>query len=162
MASRIQYHAHFTNVGTHFRKNSMDLIKQVKSDPAVAAGLASVAAAAGFVLYKKIAIPGSVIETERNGGELVANVLRAHGTGQAFCGGISFVFPCPFHVCLWRACILMLLLCPIWVQACRLCSPLWVSESRRGCWSPSSLTGFVCFPSWFGTRWPHFTRISRF
>jgi hypothetical protein len=76
----------------------MDLIKHAKSDPVVAAGLASVAAAAGFILYKKVAIPGSVIETERNGGELVANVLRAHGTASVYERGSC---ECNLPICLF-------------------------------------------------------------
>lgn len=43
----------------------------------------------GYILYKKVYIPGKVIETERTGGELVAKVLQAHGTLVTVARGLS-------------------------------------------------------------------------
>ncbi len=57
----------------------LSLLQAAKKDRVVAAALVSFLAGAGYVLYKKIAIPGRVVNTRRNGGDLVAAVLQAHG-----------------------------------------------------------------------------------
>jgi hypothetical protein len=56
------------------------LAKAAREDAVVAAGLGAFVAGLGFTLYKNISIPGRVMETARHGGDLVADVLAAHGS----------------------------------------------------------------------------------
>lgn len=64
----------------------MDIVKSLakaaREDAVVAAGLGAFVASLGYTLYKQVAIPGRVIETGRHGGDLVADVLAAHGKVQ--------------------------------------------------------------------------------
>lgn len=59
----------------------MDWLKSL--DPPALTALATFTAAASYVVYKRVAIPGTVVETERNGGELVARVFQAAGAAAS-------------------------------------------------------------------------------
>ena len=68
------------------------LSKAAKEDAVVAVGMATILVGAGYSLYRQLAIPGRAIETGRHGGQLVADVLVAHGAFVA-----AFTAPPPPH-----------------------------------------------------------------
>ena len=100
----------------------------------VAAALGGFAAAAAYTLYRSVTIPGRVIETGRHGGELVASVLSAHGTGwrgsRLLCGVDTTHLACHLASSVRDWCPFIPCALPLPLQASSSCSRLSVSYCR--------------------------------
>ena len=72
-----------TNLPRHQHPHRDERTQHLLNMDAKTAGAALVAAGAtalAVYAYRKLSSPGPVIETARHGGDLVADVLKAHGT----------------------------------------------------------------------------------